>query len=423
MHPIPLQNATATPAGVPPSYAESTAPAACAALLRPDEVDNPYGFDKAPTFQDVRYSDPPQRLLYPSWKPEPSYASRLSSAYLSKALSQYDGRANGSQPCDDVFVLRVLSELAYIAAMFPKPGIPRMTGFFDKDVLRRLSCWTAGDPSLTQDARLRRRVIVVQYVRLLAALVGTKELEPGPLLDGLSRADGSSEPPMLMSLASAAASDTNVAVAMCDLLSSLLHVRCDRPQFLKDLALQLLTTRDARGLKAGDKYDTFFGRVFGDGTEAGRSGAHIVAYRLNRMEILPTDAQVTKVHSAERAAKWRLTRERGEDWGRGSVQGVAGEWRVEEQAARLLQRTHIDAHWLVADSRSFTTSVPLPATGPSSAPLRPVAALFRSLRGDPRRSGPQASAGPAARPVTRSTAASPTSAAASASVPASGARR
>ena len=412
----------------PPSYADAASTTGAdkrTAALRPGEVGNPYGFGREPSFQDSRYDDGPADRLYPRWRASPQWSRGFKELPVKDLLALADECSRRQLPWNGNDILWMLNVFASLVAIAPKPGIPRVQSLMDPEMLVGLSTFCSGQAMaghglMAEDTRARCRAIVVQYVRLLAAAIDERELDPDQVLNALSlggrdgKGRSGAHAPLLLSLASAAAADTNSAMALCDLFCSCKNRTSNRPSFSAGVVKSLLETRDARGLAADDKYDTFYGRVFGDGSEAGRPGAPIVAYRLRRLGFMPSTAQVTATHSALRAAKWDLCGRRGDAWGGGQAQGPRTAPDLVGQAARLHQRVHVEFGWARADAGHFAAVPRVPGVL-EHRPVARVRTWLRSLRGDPRRV--------TAPTVSRSTAASPTAPAASASAPASGARR
>lgn len=378
---------------LPPPYVD----VAREALLRPTPEHNPHGFGKPPSFLDPRFTDPPVDRLYPPWRTPPIWALNLAGFDVKGAMAMTYDNIERSKAMTDLNAMVHLFNLSVLIALSSEPAIPRAHAALEPRALQILSGWCGDLKPLGDDVRERCRATVIEFVRLLAALVGTRDLGADMTFDALRLSDSPDHPPLLHAMASLAARDTNAAVALCDLFSAFKERMLGRPEFVARVNRTLLGTQEPRGLPPGDKYASFYGRVFGDGAAAGRPGAPIVAYRLGRLGFMPTPSEVTATHSAIRAAKWALCCRRGDDWGRGSVMGPQGDWNPVACAARLFQRTRVENQWAKVDPQHFAAKTVVPEAPPSRFERSRLSSWFRSTRLD----------GASTPSVTRSTAPSP----------------
>lgn len=341
-------------------------------------------FDVPVGFADPRYADIAPTRLYPAARAL-QWPSPLQAGSLQPSIDRYDRlMLDPGLRCDE-FALDSLYLLSAIAALAPGPGLPRMQGLLQQDMIDRLSLWIGGAGAIDlQHVHLRKQVLVIEYVRLLAHLVGSGEMDPEHVLQSLAVGKSDHAPSLLMGLASAAATDANMAMALCDLFCACGERRRGRPEFQSGLVRSWLSVQDGRGLPRGAKYDTFYGRVFSDGRIAGRPGALIVAYRLGRLDLLPTQDQVAAAHSWTRVGKWEAAFHDGEAWGGGQSQGPQGEWSVASAAVRLYRRAYVDVQWCASYRHEFETDDVVPADRHNHPMLRTVWSRLRSLRGDPR---------------------------------------
>lgn len=264
---------------------------------------------------------------------------------LEQAQSAYDlsvAERDIQTPAD---VVARLQALAVIAWLSPASGNSRLNGLLRQDLLDMLGPWTAVARQGRGRAALRAESMVVQYVRLLASLIGRRDIDPAFALDALRRTGRRDQPPLLQALASASATLHNVATALCDLLHACHAARRSHPSFEKSLVADLLATRDRRGLARDDKYNTFYGRVFGDGRTAARPGAAIVGGRLRQLGLLPTDEAVSRAHSTTRARKWLKPQQAGNACGRGRSLDPCAAWQPRMQAAQLYRRAFLEKAW------------------------------------------------------------------------------
>lgn len=380
--PNPVVSAPSTALGAtpdaPPSYAEATLDG----LLRPTPEHNPYGFSLPPSFQDPRYSDPPIAELYPGWRTPPCWADRLPAIEPQRSQQALDKAMEGRGQVTDKGAVIRLFNLATHLALSAECTASGVTAALDPRLLRILAQWCGNSPPRGDDLRARCRAMVLEFVRLLAAMVGKRAIGAEIAFDTLTRHRDSNTPPLLHALASLASSDTNAAMALCDFFSACnvrMHKRAD---FMARAIRDLLFNPEPAGLPPGDKYTSFYGRVFGDGRAEGRPGAPIVAYRLERQGFMPTAAQVMHAHSATRAAKWELCRRRGDEWGHGGSHGPASGWSIEACAARLFQRASVEYDWVDADPFHFDAQARVPDALPRRSLRNGLSDLWRSMRRD-----------------------------------------
>lgn len=323
---------------------------------------------------DPRYVDFPAQALYDRSVADWMLPQGRPRTSLEQAQAWYDHSvAERDIQTSDDGVAR-LQALAVIAWLSPASGNSRLNGLLRQDLLDMMVRWTASSRRGRGGGALRAESMVVQYVRLLASLVGRQDIDPGFALDALRRTDRLDQPPLLLALASASATSSNVATALCDLLHACHAARRSHPSFEKTLVADLLATRDRRGLERGDKYDTFYGRVFGDGRTDTRSrpGAAIVGYRLGRLGLLPSDEAVSRTHSPTRAGKWLKAQKAGNSWGRGRSLDPRAAWQPQSQAARLYHRTFLENAWRSRHPSATVQAFAAITRSPSPSPSAPA---------------------------------------------------
>lgn len=364
--------------GPPPSYERAVRDIIRATTIDSGPVQDPHGFGKLPSFQDDRYTDLAPQVLYPRWRGEPALAEGLTSVSPGDMERKVDTgfeTCRSWAPTDALWALETLAEHIAIA---PKPRVPKIELLLDRRVRSLMVDWLANPSPLGEDTRMRCQAIAVEYLRLLASTVALRELDARKVVNELASDDLPGRPPLLLSLASAASRDGNAAMALCDIFSA---CRIAGRQDVLDAAVApLLECRHPGGLKADDKYTSFFERIFGDGSASGRSGAAIVAHRFQLLGLMPDDRAIKGAHSQRRVEKWTLCQQRGADWGRGLPYGARGAANLEGPAARLMQRLHLERQWAERDSGHFSAIPAVPDALPKATPGAAVQRWFRSLR-------------------------------------------
>jgi hypothetical protein len=355
------------------------------ALLNPTAAYNPYGFGELPGFQDDRYTDHSAVLLYPRWRGTPFLVPSLVDLPLAETLRRVNLAFSEDGPWTLSHTLNALGALATHIALAPKPGVPKIHLLNHKGVRAAIVACLEDPSPMQEDTRLRCRAIAIEYVRLLASAVQSRELDAQETFEALTCSDLPGRPPVLLALSSAAAGDVNVAMALCDFFS---YAKAPGERYTQHTVDRLLKLRHRGGLKQDDKYDSFFGRIFGDGSAAGRPGATIAAYRLHRLGLMPDDKTIERHHrSPRRAEKWALCRQRGQDWGQEKSYGGSEQNDLEGAAARLLQRVVMETNWAYGDAGHFPAIPKVPAALPRATLAASIGCRFRPPRGEPRHQG------------------------------------